>query len=310
MNKDIDRAMDIINGSSRCCNYDSTYLFSNENVAGLVDNIDLKDKKILTVCSSSDQVFNFLLKNPSCIETFDINIFTKYLFYLKRAAILSLDREGFLDFFLPKFFNRGRLFNNDTYGIIRENIECDYVRLFWDVLFACNNERKLYKSPLFFEDNLDREVLVSCNNYLMNDDAYYTLREKLKKINNINFWHLNLFKDDLLLDTKFDFIYLSNIFDYLSSTSMSRYLSDISDVIMRLEKNLSDDGKIGLCYLYCFRDGYWNSIDKYNLQAAIQNWVFNMADCELISFNSSLNYNSSKIHDRDCVIVKKKKLVR
>ena len=60
---------------------------------------DLKDKSLLTVGSSGDQVINASLKNCKDITVLDINPFTKYYFNLKKAAILTLKYEEFCKFF-------------------------------------------------------------------------------------------------------------------------------------------------------------------------------------------------------------------
>ena len=61
--------------------YDYIYTRTNENLNLLLKDIEVKNKKVLTVLASSDQLFYFLLKNAKEVETFDINVLTKYFFY-------------------------------------------------------------------------------------------------------------------------------------------------------------------------------------------------------------------------------------
>ena len=82
--------------------YNKIYLFTNENISAMTKELSLYGTDVLTVCSSGDHIFNFLLEGVSNIETFDINILAEYIFYLKKAAIEVLSYEEFLDFFFPK----------------------------------------------------------------------------------------------------------------------------------------------------------------------------------------------------------------
>lgn len=80
------------------------YPFTNENLNGCFDNFDFNNRNCLTVLGSSDQALDMCLRGACEITTFDINILTKYLFYLKKAAILSgLTKEEYIKFLLSTF---------------------------------------------------------------------------------------------------------------------------------------------------------------------------------------------------------------
>lgn len=57
---------------------ESSYLWTNENMY-LYDNEDLKDKKVLTVTSSGDHALNAILNGAKNIDSFDINLYSKYV---------------------------------------------------------------------------------------------------------------------------------------------------------------------------------------------------------------------------------------
>ena len=42
--------------------FSSIYLFTTENIAGYMNELDLTDKKIITVTGSSDHIINAILK--------------------------------------------------------------------------------------------------------------------------------------------------------------------------------------------------------------------------------------------------------
>ena len=115
-------------------NFSSTYMFSNENINGFIKKISINKKNALTVCSSGDQAFNLVLNGAYKVDLFDINGFTKYYFYFKKAAIMGLSYPEFINFFFPTLFNKN-VFNFDSYLNLRNKIDDDEVRVFWDYLF-------------------------------------------------------------------------------------------------------------------------------------------------------------------------------
>ena len=82
--------------------YSQIYILTNENQEVLANPNFTNNKNILTVLGSGDQVLNLLLGNAKTITTFDKNILAKYYFDLKRALILTLDYQDYLNFFFPK----------------------------------------------------------------------------------------------------------------------------------------------------------------------------------------------------------------
>ena len=64
------------------------YRNTNENLTSLLTNYDFLNKKVLTVLSSSDQLFSCYYLGASNVDTFDINILTYYYFFLRKWSIL------------------------------------------------------------------------------------------------------------------------------------------------------------------------------------------------------------------------------
>lgn len=92
----------------------SIYSFSTENVKGYIDYFDLKNKSLLTVGSSGDQIINAYNKGCRDLTLIDINPFAKYYINLKIAGILSLTYQEFELFF---FRNIGLHKNNSRYNL-------------------------------------------------------------------------------------------------------------------------------------------------------------------------------------------------
>lgn len=76
-------------------NFDPSYLWTNEDMK-LYPKENLKEKNILTITSSGDHALNAILNGGSMIDSFDVNIFSKYVSALKIAMI---KKYGYYDFF-------------------------------------------------------------------------------------------------------------------------------------------------------------------------------------------------------------------
>ena len=101
------------------------YPFTTENIAGYIDNFDLKDKSLLTVGSSGDQVLNAILKCCRDITVIDINPYTKFYYYLKVAGILNFNLNEFKSFFRYKeypnvFVDNEKVFSLDLYQKLKD----------------------------------------------------------------------------------------------------------------------------------------------------------------------------------------------
>ena len=67
--------------------FNSIYPFTSENIAGYMKDLDLTDKKVITVTGSTDHILNAVLQGATEITTFDINPLTKPYMDLKISAL-------------------------------------------------------------------------------------------------------------------------------------------------------------------------------------------------------------------------------
>ena len=123
----IKQAINIIENGIIELKYSPVYIFTTENITKVIKNMNVCKKKVLTVSSSGDHIFNMLLNGASTIECYDINYFTKYYFYLKEATIRSLNYEEFQEFFFNKRFSfNSKTFSNEVFfNKILPNINLD-----------------------------------------------------------------------------------------------------------------------------------------------------------------------------------------
>lgn len=73
------------------------YPFTTEMIAGYMPTLEVKNKSVLTVGSSCDQVFNALVEDASNVTLFDINSSTGEFYKLKKNIILSVERDDLYD---------------------------------------------------------------------------------------------------------------------------------------------------------------------------------------------------------------------
>ena len=229
------------------------YPFTTENITGYINQFDLKDKSLLTVGSSGDQVLNAILHDCKDISVIDLCPFAKEYFYLKKAAIEVFNREEYLNYFCYMIYNKKHNNHNAfckyEYNKIREvlNTYDEEVAYFWNALYNHYKGLRLRKR-LFSLDEISINYLSILNDYLISDIAYQELKNKKDKAN-VTYEIGNLFNVDIL--RRFDYINLSNIFDYSS-------LEKFKELIDKMIKCLNDDGILLIAYLYLF------SIDKYD----------------------------------------------
>lgn len=265
------------------------YPFTTENIKGYMSNLDLKDKSIITVGSSADQVINSFLYGSKDITLFDINPFTKYYFELKKAGILLLEFNSFYEF----FSNNINSFNIKTYSLLRNNLSKE-TKLFWDNLFN-SYDSYFFRDKLFSKDERTLKTLVKYNPY-MNEINYGTLKTTIDSLNPV-FINTSLDEISKKVNKKYDYIFLSNISSYLNlytKENISKFINTIKDLTNILNKS----GSIYLAYIY---DRIKNKIDDDILtDISFMNYIFDNKITEHTF--ESISYKNGK----DAVLIYKR----
>ena len=202
------------------------YVNTNENLKEVFNNFDVKDKKVLTVLSSSDQLLSCLYNGAKEVDTFDRSYVTNYYFYL---------RKWLIEYKNQLYPSNKYLYDSayELYKLIFEikakTIEERKARIFWLVYFETNNykcnkylfESRYCKGNTPFEDNIDK------------------VREILPKT--INFYGMDIF-DEIDLDKTYDIIILSNMLEYETNNERRNTLRK------NLEKLLNNNGIVICSY--------------------------------------------------------------
>lgn len=290
--------------------YQSIYMFTTENLKGVINTLDIKDKDILTVSSSGDHIFNMLLKGAKSIETYDINLFSKHYFYFKESAIRTLTKEEFICFFFGKNLSfREQRFDEGIYLKILKNIKDSDSKFFFDVLGRSIGSKKLFKSELFLRNYYSKNTYIKCNDYLKDNDSYKKLQQILDSYD-YKFYNLNIFDDiSIIKNKKYDIIYLSNILDRIIGKNKLDTAKRIKEVILKLKKYLTANGTLAVCYLYNYLDEELaTSYSKQICNPDIRYEHFNEKDGYIIdSFSGISNYGSRSIRDRDALLLIKRR---
>lgn len=293
----------VYNGDKFHSFYHYIYPFTTENISGYIDLFNLRDKSLMCVGSSGDQVINAIGSGCTDISVVDINPFCRYYYYLKMVGILYLELDEFLYFFrykdYPEVFKDNRdVFDKDIFNKIKVNLRyVDFESyLFWDELFS-NYNGVTIRRRMFSYDEERSSMLRYMNRYLGSNISYNDIRNLIKKVN-LEFIHSNLF--DCSFDRYFDNIWLSNVCCYLNYDEM--------DVLFnRMNMFLKDDGMMLFSYLYDYTsdmgyDDSWKDVYNYNRIKEICDKI------KIVSFSGVNGFKFGNDGMRDCVLVYKKEL--
>lgn len=216
------------------------YTFTNENVKEYLKNCSLQDKDILTVVGSGDHILNMLL-STTYLDAFDINLYAYYFYVLKKYALAALELDEYLEFFLDKEVS----YNLKVFNKIKQSWHDELeIKEFFDELF----KHPYLKHTSLFVNNkwTDREKLISQNEYLEEQNYYQLKKTILEK--SVHFIHSNLTKIEL--NQSYDFIFISNITDYLNNMFQKTPLRSYKKMLyQRIIPYLKENGQL-ISYLY------------------------------------------------------------
>ena len=237
------------------------FLFSNENVAGYLDNFDLGGKTILSVGASGDHMFECYARGAKHVDTFDINYRQKPIIELKNHMIKNVPYEDFLKFFFTKEY----FFDPQIIKPIMP-LFSPSLRMFMDLYYSMGNAgRKMFA----YHGRLDHMAHYD-NKYYSDAARYDRLASKLPQ--NISFKHLDITGVSANFTRKYDFIMLSNIFDFQHSEISDGYQAlnqFYKGTLGELARNnlRADGGIILLEYMWgnnaSTRDQMWDAWQKF-----------------------------------------------
>ncbi|MDD2435887.1 MAG: DUF3419 family protein [Bacilli bacterium] len=291
---DIDGSIKLIKNRRDKINYSKyscLYSFTTENIKGYYHNFSFKNKKVLTICGSGDHILNAILLGATDITTFDINKLTYYYLHLKIGAVKTLSYEKFIDYFMlnnkDECINE-KAFSYQTYLLIREHLSSD-VKQFWDNIYnSFNNEGHSIRISNLFNNKYDTFSNKVKYNIYLDQDKYLVLK---KNIEFINIDYICVSFQDITLHTikKFDYIFMSNVSDYIKDIYEYPYLDKYKTFITEeLSKLLNKNGVIFLAYIYDFNINNSDGRTDIDVEEKRKS-VFNEKYFSTILFESAIN---------------------
>lgn len=268
--------------------FNSIYPFTSENIAGYMKDLDLTGKKVITVTASTDHILNAILLGATEITTFDINPLTKPYMDLKISALKNLSYEDFIKLLL---FESNM---NLDYSIISSLDMSNESKMFWlEQLSKFNNSGiELRNSSLFNTKYFNPNSKLWQNLYL-EKNKYNLLKQKLKDVN-ISFINTSL--KDLKIDEHFDYMFLSNISDYLSLMYSCDTLKKYRDLLIKFQKRIDI-----IYFAYLYDIGNSNPRTEIDDLRKVKEIFFNF---QKVEFKSALEGSS---HDKkDGVLILKR----
>lgn len=219
--------------------FNSIYPFTSEHIAGYMKELDLTDKKVITVTGSTDHILNVILQGAMEITTFDINPLTKPYMDLKISAVKNLSYEDFIKFLL---FESNM---NLDYSIISSLDMSNESKMFWlEQLSKFNNNGIELRNSSLFNTKYFNPYSKLWQNLYLEKSKYNLLKQQLKDAN-ITFINASL--KDLRIEDNFDYMFLSNISDYLSLMYSCDTLRKYRDLLYEFQKRIDT---IYFAYLY------------------------------------------------------------
>ena len=175
--------------------YSKMFFKTYENLVDVYNKVDFKDKDVLSVLASSDQVFTAYLYGAKKVDSFDVNILTKYYYYLRIWTIKYM-RQVYPTQILD---NNYKWLNELLDKVTPRNQEEQEVLEFWKK--HAKEETKLEK--LFFDDYRHIEGKTEFNNGFLG-----SIIDKQVGFKNIDFYK------DIETEDKYDIILMSNIIEW------------------------------------------------------------------------------------------------
>ncbi|MDE1970874.1 MAG: DUF3419 family protein [Patescibacteria group bacterium] len=152
------------------------YVYATEMVAEYYARLDLKDKSILTVVGSGDQIINAYFFGAKEVIGFDINTRAPLFADLKINALRELSYEEFLSFFGHTFSDG--MFDEALYIRFRDALRVE-TQEFFDACYATMKGSEFLSSEFFRQRSVLTISPTTVNAYLRDEAAYGTTKRAL-----------------------------------------------------------------------------------------------------------------------------------
>lgn len=253
---------------SKITNFSSleeTYFFTNEDMH-LYRKEDLKDKRVLTVTSSGDHALNSIINGAKIIDSFDINLYSKYISALKIAMIKRYNYHEFYKKVEWIILNKNFRHNEKT--SIIEDIK-DFLTLD-EYKFLSYLDSVFIKDHNAFYNIINLSVINNLNRYEKQKD-YKILKKNLKDVN-ITYYDCDVLDINKELNyNKYDVIYMSNVLEHILCSGNFKCKENYQTIMKILDELMIPGSKI-YGYDFSFISDYKANLPKallYNYEETL-----------------------------------------
>lgn len=243
LNQAIFETKNIIDRNSQLGSFDefsSVYFWTTEDISYYLMHTYFNKNKALSVIGSGDQIFNLICLGVKHIDAFDINQLTYYLYYLKRAVLLSYDYFLFKEIEHQGFFISDFVSFRDMFLEIKSCMPKD-VATYYQVILEYLNCHSTYELYSLYRGGMRG---VENFNFYFNDETEYLKTQENIKHAKVRFYFDDVMQIPSLVSRRYDLILLSNIYDYLClglegdiSQSIEHFKKYIAHFLPLLSKN-------------------------------------------------------------------------
>lgn len=226
---------------------------TTENIKGYQKNMTNSFTKALLPTSSGDHIIEACYMGSKKIIAYDINRFTKYFASLKIAALSLLNYDEFINFFYDKPLNYKYLSSllpllPTASADFWKAIIKDYPHE--EILIKLFNTINIYPQNKTIT-NIEAYKYLSQKtlNYL-DKNKYQNIQDKIRKTS-ITYIDCDI-KDvrNYLQTQTFDYINLTNIYDFKNNIDIVKEAKDYLQIIKFLISRLEDKGQLLIHYIY------------------------------------------------------------
>ena len=211
--------------------YSRIYFCSNEDIMKAVKNLDIRDKNVMTVLASSDQLFTFNSLGAKEVDAFDHNILTIYYYYLRKWSIKYND-QLYPEFVMENDYERLKKLLS-LVKVDENNPDEAQALTFWKKHATNRTDFR----RMFYRDFMHKTVSYDQEDVKPSLDKPVDFRQ-------VDMTHETDF------DRQYDLLYLSNIIEWEQLDK--KKLTAIKNNALRL---INDDGLV-LCTSFFSTDGY------------------------------------------------------
>ncbi len=229
INKDVKEALHLIDqpftASYNYSPYGTCFVYGTENQQGINDVIKYDGKDVITVASSGDQYLGAVYYGAKTVDLYDINKLTRYISFLKIAAIKSLSFKDFQSFFMPMTENhrvKKTFWNLKTLKRLLPSLPSD-VGYFWEnIMYEFN--KKGYGNFVYPNSYCHNpEMIQNGMPFYLEESEYYKLQTILRHRDYPEFKNCDVFDLAKAFPNKYDIVYLSNILETIVASEVQSY---------------------------------------------------------------------------------------